>query len=249
MTPSRIANKLRGECSYHTHIRVVLSTKKLGSKQQMEGEGGFSPCCQTIFLTLHIIFYFKTSFSKNLPFVNKKAYVLEILSILLNLKSVADFPRKMGTKHRGKFTILLCYRAVFLTLRIIFDFKTSFSNWQHWTDILSFSWVTVYKPCLRKPDANTKVSKPVWINYGWQHLAFVSDIVLKKTLKIPTLYSIFSTWNLVETKDKYMMKTKENLINFPGATSKVLFSLCKTKQNIVATNCGKCMQKIRQCHI
>jgi hypothetical protein len=30
MTPSRIANKLRGECSYHTPIRVVLSTKKLG---------------------------------------------------------------------------------------------------------------------------------------------------------------------------------------------------------------------------
>jgi hypothetical protein len=32
MTPSRIANKLRGECSYHTPIRVVLSTKKLGIK-------------------------------------------------------------------------------------------------------------------------------------------------------------------------------------------------------------------------
>jgi hypothetical protein len=30
MTPSRIANKLRGECSYHTPIRVVLPTKKLG---------------------------------------------------------------------------------------------------------------------------------------------------------------------------------------------------------------------------
>jgi hypothetical protein len=30
MTPSRIANKLRVECSYHTPIRVVLSTKKLG---------------------------------------------------------------------------------------------------------------------------------------------------------------------------------------------------------------------------
>jgi hypothetical protein len=30
MTPSRIANKLRGECSYHTPIGVVLSTKKLG---------------------------------------------------------------------------------------------------------------------------------------------------------------------------------------------------------------------------
>jgi hypothetical protein len=30
MTPSRIANKFRGECSYHTPIRVVLSTKKLG---------------------------------------------------------------------------------------------------------------------------------------------------------------------------------------------------------------------------
>jgi hypothetical protein len=29
MTPSGIANKLRGECSYHTPIRVVLSTKKL----------------------------------------------------------------------------------------------------------------------------------------------------------------------------------------------------------------------------
>jgi hypothetical protein len=29
MIPSRIANKLRGECSYHTPIRVVLSTKKL----------------------------------------------------------------------------------------------------------------------------------------------------------------------------------------------------------------------------
>jgi hypothetical protein len=28
-TPSRIANKLRGECSYLTPIRVVLSTKKL----------------------------------------------------------------------------------------------------------------------------------------------------------------------------------------------------------------------------
>jgi hypothetical protein len=32
MTPSRIANKLRGECSYHTPIRVVFSTKKLGIK-------------------------------------------------------------------------------------------------------------------------------------------------------------------------------------------------------------------------
>jgi hypothetical protein len=31
MTPSRIANKLRGECSYHTPIRVVLSTKKLSN--------------------------------------------------------------------------------------------------------------------------------------------------------------------------------------------------------------------------
>jgi hypothetical protein len=31
MTPSRIANKLRGECSYHTPIKVVLSTKKLGT--------------------------------------------------------------------------------------------------------------------------------------------------------------------------------------------------------------------------
>jgi hypothetical protein len=30
MTLWRIANKLRGECSYHTPIRVVLSTKKLG---------------------------------------------------------------------------------------------------------------------------------------------------------------------------------------------------------------------------
>jgi hypothetical protein len=30
MTPSRIENKLRGECSFHTPIRVVLSTKKLG---------------------------------------------------------------------------------------------------------------------------------------------------------------------------------------------------------------------------
>jgi hypothetical protein len=29
MTPSKMANKLRGECSYHTPIRVVLSTKKL----------------------------------------------------------------------------------------------------------------------------------------------------------------------------------------------------------------------------
>jgi hypothetical protein len=29
MNPLRIANKLRGECSYHTPIRVVLSTKKL----------------------------------------------------------------------------------------------------------------------------------------------------------------------------------------------------------------------------
>jgi hypothetical protein len=32
MTPSRIANKLRGECSYHTPIRVVLSAKKLGNR-------------------------------------------------------------------------------------------------------------------------------------------------------------------------------------------------------------------------
>jgi hypothetical protein len=31
MTPSRITNKLRGECSYHTTIRVVLSTKKLSN--------------------------------------------------------------------------------------------------------------------------------------------------------------------------------------------------------------------------
>jgi hypothetical protein len=31
MTPWRIANKLRGECSYHTPLRVVLSTKKLSS--------------------------------------------------------------------------------------------------------------------------------------------------------------------------------------------------------------------------
>jgi hypothetical protein len=29
MTPWRIAIKLRGECSYHTPIRVVLSTNKL----------------------------------------------------------------------------------------------------------------------------------------------------------------------------------------------------------------------------
>jgi hypothetical protein len=32
-----------------------------------------------------------------------------------------------------------------------------------------FPQVTVYKPCLRTPDENTKVLKPVWIDYGWQH--------------------------------------------------------------------------------
>jgi hypothetical protein len=31
MTPSKITNKLRRECSYHTPIRVVLSTKKLSN--------------------------------------------------------------------------------------------------------------------------------------------------------------------------------------------------------------------------
>jgi hypothetical protein len=31
ITPWRIANKLREECSYHTFIRVVLPTKKLGT--------------------------------------------------------------------------------------------------------------------------------------------------------------------------------------------------------------------------
>jgi hypothetical protein len=33
MNPWRIANKLRGECSYHTPIRVVLTTKKLSMCQ------------------------------------------------------------------------------------------------------------------------------------------------------------------------------------------------------------------------
>jgi hypothetical protein len=33
MTPWRIANKLRGECSYQTPLRVVLSTKKLGIRK------------------------------------------------------------------------------------------------------------------------------------------------------------------------------------------------------------------------
>jgi hypothetical protein len=36
------------------------------------------------FLTLRIIFDFKTSFSKIMPFVKKKAYVVEILKIFLN---------------------------------------------------------------------------------------------------------------------------------------------------------------------
>jgi hypothetical protein len=54
-----------------------------------------------LFLTLRIIFDFKTSFSKNVPFVNKKAYVLEMLSIFLNLKSFMDFPRKMASNIPG----------------------------------------------------------------------------------------------------------------------------------------------------
>jgi hypothetical protein len=37
MTPWRIANKLRGECSYHTPIRVVLSTKKLSINVPVPG--------------------------------------------------------------------------------------------------------------------------------------------------------------------------------------------------------------------
>jgi hypothetical protein len=52
-------------------------------------------------LTLRIIFDFKKSFSKNVPFVNKKAHVLEILSIFLNLKLITDFPRKMGSNIVG----------------------------------------------------------------------------------------------------------------------------------------------------
>jgi hypothetical protein len=39
----------------------------------MEGRGGLQPLLPDRFLTLHIIFDFKTSFSKNRPFVNKKA--------------------------------------------------------------------------------------------------------------------------------------------------------------------------------
>jgi hypothetical protein len=41
MTPSRIANKLWGECSYHTPIRVVLSTKKLGNRKKVSAEVSF----------------------------------------------------------------------------------------------------------------------------------------------------------------------------------------------------------------
>jgi hypothetical protein len=41
------------------------------------------------------------SVSKNMPFVNKKAYVLEILSRFLNLKPFTDFHRKMGSNILG----------------------------------------------------------------------------------------------------------------------------------------------------
>jgi hypothetical protein len=47
MNPSRIASKLRGECSYHTPIRVVLSTKKLGN-------GG---SILYIFIYIHLFIY------------------------------------------------------------------------------------------------------------------------------------------------------------------------------------------------
>jgi hypothetical protein len=49
------------------------------------------------FLTLRIVLDFKTSFDTKVPLVNKKAYGLAILSIFLNLKSSAYFPREMGS--------------------------------------------------------------------------------------------------------------------------------------------------------
>jgi hypothetical protein len=58
----------------------------------MEGGGGLQSLLPDRFLKL---------FSKNVPFVNKKGYVLQILSIFLNLKSFADFPRKMGSNIAG----------------------------------------------------------------------------------------------------------------------------------------------------
>jgi hypothetical protein len=58
-----------------------------------------------LFLTLRINFDFKTSFSKNVPFVNKKAYVLEMLSIHLNLKLFTDFPRKMASNIAGNLQV------------------------------------------------------------------------------------------------------------------------------------------------
>jgi hypothetical protein len=67
---------------------------------------------RAVFLTLRIIFDFKTSFLKNMPFVNKKAYVFEILGIFLNLKSSTYFPRQKGSNIAG-ITILLRYRAIF----------------------------------------------------------------------------------------------------------------------------------------
>jgi hypothetical protein len=98
--------------------------EKYGFKHH--GEFTILLCYRAVFLTLPIIFYFKTSFSKNGLFVNKKAYVLAILSIFLNLKSNKYFPRKTSSNLTHN-TILLCYHAIFLkTLHIIFGFKTLF---------------------------------------------------------------------------------------------------------------------------
>jgi hypothetical protein len=75
------------------------------------------------FLNLRINFDFKTSFSKKHAFCNKKAHVLEILSIILNLKLFADFPRKMGSNIAGNIQFYCATEPFFLTSKHIFKCK------------------------------------------------------------------------------------------------------------------------------
>jgi hypothetical protein len=100
-------------------------------------------CYQAVFLTFCFIFYFKTSFMRNVPFVNKKGYVLEILSIFLNLKSFTGFPRKMFSNiaFSKKKAYALAMLSIFLNLKSYkyFPRKTSLNLTQKLCSATCFS--------------------------------------------------------------------------------------------------------------
>jgi hypothetical protein len=65
------------------------------------------------FLTLRLNFDFKMSFSKYVPFVIKKSLCCVDSKHIFKFKIVQGFPEQNGFKHRGEYSILLRYRAVF----------------------------------------------------------------------------------------------------------------------------------------